>query len=393
MIKSNTWHYLVHPFDVLFFRKNKPFDFGDWYSEGFFPPLPSTFQGFIRTSILMKHHQLQGGRLSPDAAKLVGDDQQFPLDISGPFLFTVQQKNWYFPTPRDVVVDRNGGTTITGGRQIRLSPDSIACDLGSLHYPDEKEKAEYLWYSGAFLSDDQINQYRKQGTFSWNNCNPVYHEEEHYGIQLKKNKSIEEHRFYLTPYKRLGKEVAFYFKLESEKSYLDLTGQYSRLGSEGRGAIIEKTDQQLNLTLDDSFYEELAQSKKCKFIFLQPAILPPEFLPFQEAGHAESLSFKPINWNGLQLKPIYATMGERLKIGGISFIRITTNPHNSKTNYGLKPMVNALPAGSVFYFHIENADNIQNLAETLQQLDGGKVPFENYHKMGYNQFVLGKISD
>jgi len=379
------YQYLVEPFDVLFFRNNKAFDFGDWYSEGFFPPMPSTFQGFVRTSILLRYNLISNGKVNyKQAEKLIGDHKEFPLDLRGPFLLnTASNRHFYFVTPKDIVKEKeNNGHH---ARQIRLSDQPIGSDLGTLYYAAESGKYRLLHFEQPFIDGEAFAAYRRTGSFCVNEDKAVF-TEEHYGIALKDNKQVEEHRFYLTPYQRLNQQVALYFELKSHQEIKDLNNQYSRLGSEGRGAVIQATDQRLNLKMPENFYEELAQAGRFKMIFLQPGILPEDLNIFDIQGN--------ITIGNLNLKLLYAAMDYNLKISGVDFKQTSTNPAGHKNlkkdNYRLKPMVNALPACSVFYFGILNNDQ-QETARRLKELDDSKIPNGNYSAMGYNHIVLGKI--
>jgi len=386
------YQYLVEPFDVLFFRNNKAFDFGDWYSEGFFPPLPSTFQGFVRTSILLLHKFLTNGKVKWRRAKnLIGDENEFPLDLRGPFLCaTTAAQHFYFVTPRDLIKEK--GKNGHCGRQIRLSENPISTDIGDLYFAAEAGKPRFLTFEQSFINSEEFNAYRTKGSFCIDSRDVVL-SEEHYGIALKPDKQVEEHHFYVTPYQRLNQNVALYFQLKSNEKIKNLTHQYSRLGSEGRGAVIRDTDHGLSLKMSDSFYLELAREKKFKLIFLQPGILPDDFKLFKVRNGITVMNSVIIADSELQV--LYAAMDGKLKISGVDYKNKSKNPsgHKSqnKENYQLKPMMNAIPAGSVFYFQILNNTNEDKTAEKLKELDDSKIGNSNYSRMGYNHIVLGKI--
>ncbi|MFQ5751223.1 MAG: type III-B CRISPR module-associated Cmr3 family protein [bacterium] len=381
---KNIYHYLADPFDVLYFRNNKAFDFGEWYSEGIFPPLPSTFQGFVRTSMLLRNGWLNKGHVDWEKAKsIIGDDNDFPFEIIGPYLFA-SESHCHFLSPRDIILE---DSDVKRARQIKLSPSPVKTDLAALYYPQEKEKADYLCYDGGVISTNDLTEYRRFGSFCYHNKS-LSQIEEHYGIQLQENKSVEEHRFYLTPYQRLSQNVSLYFQIRHSEELKDLSNQTGRLGSEGRGAVIQATDHALNLKLDDSFYKDLAKDKKFKLILLQPSIFKENWLPFpkcENEGDAWVLEYE-----GLKLKLLYAQTDTSLKISGMNFKDKQSNS-NGETRYGLKPMVNAVPAGSVYYFEILNDSNTNDLHEILRNLDDSKIPCGSYSNMGYNHVVIGKI--
>ena len=390
---KKAYHYLVAPFDVLFFRNNRAFDFGEWYSEGLFPPLPSTFQGFVRTSILLKNGLIDpNGDLKSNATSVVGDNKNFPFELQGPYLLFTKSGHHFFITPADIVLGTENNCPIA--RQIQLSPSAIQTDIGLLNYADEPYKIAYLHYSNIFISMKNFENYRRYGKFIPRETE-IVKTEEHFGIRLEpKTKTAAEHHFYLTPFKRLMSNVFFYFSISSEnhtKFIGNLAGQYGRLGSEGRGVVIQNSDKELNLRLDDEFYQQLANEKKFKIILLQPGIFPDGWLPFRKVSHSDSQDIIMEHEN-IQLKLMYVSMPQNFfKISGMNFRSAKTNK-----GYSLKPMVNAVPPGTVYYFEVINCDDTASLMEFFKKLDGAKIriqgdPNDIYVKMGYNQVVLGKI--
>lgn len=397
MNKKKVQHYLVKPFDVLFFRNNRAFDFGEWYSEGIFPPLPSTFQGFVRTSILRKMNLFDtAGKINWDEAKeIIGDDKDFPFDLRGPFLFS-ESDEWFFPAPRDLLLDETNGEA----RQTRISSKMIQTDIGSFCFSRDSQKSYYLCFDDETVPLRKFNEYRRFGKYCYQPVKPVA-TEEHFGIKLqyeninnnRKTKKAHDHHFYLTPYKRLSENAAFYFSLQHNIKNLDLNGQHGRLGSEARGAVVESCSQQLHLKLEDSFYRELAEQMQFKLILLQPGIFKTNWLPFERKTDDKNKENIQLTYNGLSLQLIFVQTDQKLKISGMNF-KVHNKESGNDFQYNLKAMLNAVPAGAVYYFKIL-ADHIdkEHIAETLGKLDDSKLQSgnEKYPKMGYNHVVLGKI--
>lgn len=82
--------FVIHPFDVLFFRDSKPFNIGGTASS-IFPPFPHTFAGAI-SSIIYQHKQVS----RPEVLK----------DVYGPFLYNEKENKTYFPKPADIYGER-----------------------------------------------------------------------------------------------------------------------------------------------------------------------------------------------------------------------------------------------------------------------------------------------
>ena len=388
--------YLVKPFDVLFFRDNKAFDFGEWYSEGIFPPYPSTFQGLVRTSILAKNNLIDnnGKLISEQKAKnLVGDDSIFPFEIEGPFI--CDGEKIFLPTPKDIVKD-NGNSW----KQITISKGKIQSDLRiPLHFSDEKVKIKHLFYQNDVISLQELKNYRLKGRIQQNRDRQPFKIEDHVGIKLdldqpNPKKKTQEHYFYLTPFIRMQKDAGFYFTISSQNNNddkINLNRLHGRLGSEGRGVVFEENNKILSsLKLENNFYNNLANDKKFKLILLTPGIFENGWLPFMWNNDSLYVNF---NNNTIELNLLFATNNMPLRISGYSQLKQKQEgfDNNKKRGKAVKPQVLAVPAGSVYYFEIAKESDEEILKEWLISLDGSKIENGIYSAMGYNQIVLGKI--
>ena len=327
-----------------------------------------------------------GNLREKDAKKLVGDDERMNLEIEGPYLF--HETHFFMPTPFDVCpVDENNSAA-----QISLSTEPLDSDLGfPLHFAQFQKKAQYLHWEQPFCSLEELNQFRTTGKMKKDEIS-IYVNENHIGIQLDynnfSNKQTRESRFYMTPYNRFLEKTRFYFDLTAANNEIDLNNIYNKLGSEGRGAICETTKSQLQLKLTDDFYDKIIKDEEFKLILLQPGLFENGWLPFPEKDKQDG--FKTLEYKGLQLRLIYARTVSTKKISGMSLRQQKNN--QGDLNFGLKPMLNAVPAGSVYYFKILNSES--KMAEILKDLDGTKIPLSDnkYLQMGFNQAVIGRIS-
>ncbi|HOX84352.1 MAG TPA: type III-B CRISPR module-associated protein Cmr3 [bacterium] len=400
-------NYIAYPFDVLYFRGNKSFDIGEWYSEGIFPPYPSTFQGFVRTCIAKK-----AGFIGTDGKiieqkrnvmqSLVGDDTIFPFDLHGPFI--VKSGQFFLPVPKDVLAIKNNSSCENHKQtidpfvyqQIELSDKTIKTDLGWLHFPNAKRKLYYADNIHNFISLETLDVYRKHSEYIEFSESPIF-TEEHIGIQLEERKNgvfskqTREGHFYLTPYQRLADDAGLFFSVSDDNC--DPQDCYSRLGSESRGAYVKKTDMDLQLKMDDDFYNEIVKHACFKLILLQPGIFRHGWLPFAVEQTNERIILSDSN---VKLQLLYARTGGRCRIGGVS-MRKQTIDDREKRGDGLKPMLNTVPAGSVYYLKIIEPG--KDIESWLKQLDGNKLTgpesqnksYEKYFKMGFNQAIIGKI--
>ncbi len=385
--------FLAKPFDVLFFRDNKAFDFGEWYSEGIFPPYPSTFQGLIRTNILMQNKMIDNqGKLKNhnEAEKLVGNDLQFPFEIEGPFVSYDNQL--YFPTPKDIIQVNK-----TKAKQSQLSSVTMQSDVGlDLFYSDHSVKEKFLHFSQSLLCMDLFNEYRRNGEIKDISREGPYEFEQRVGIKLDLDcippqKKNEEGHYYMTHFIRMHHNGSLFFSISGNGQF-DFHNQYGRLGSEGRGVYFEKTGNLLSkIKLENKFYEELAKNRKFKIILLTHGIFKYGWLPFKKADN--NIIEADFADKKILLKLIFAANDMPLRISGYSQLKQKKAGYGKAgRGYAVKKQVIAVPAGSVFYFDIPS-QNIDEaiLADWLKALDVSKIENGKYSSMGYNQIAIGKI--
>lgn len=401
--------YIAKPFDVLYFRGNKSFDKGEWYSEGIFPPYPSTFQGLLRFIILKDLEMIKINGCLTDkylAVEKVGDDENFPFDIIGPYL--CNNDTFFFPTPFDTyIIEKNDKTEIA---PIEISKSAIMTDMGfKFHYPvASHNKIKWAYYNYSYSTREEYAQYLKNITFEPSDYNPV-EKEEHIGIELERPKNVssdknlsknivftkktQEPNFYLTPYNRLNKDVGLYFEIKNglaEK--VTWCSHIGKLGSEGRGVFFEKASKSLDMNKDDLFYSSLVEKKRFKLILLQPGVFKNGWIPFNYSKTEDD--YITLTYEGLKLRLYYARTTKQLHIGGMSMRKMILKDEKN-AGAGLKPMINAVPAGAVYYFEIMSPlptlVEKQNAINILRKLNNSKIQNKPYSDMGFNHVILGQI--
>ncbi len=408
--------YIAKPFDVLFFRNNKPFSAGEWFTEGIFPPYPSTFQGLIRTAILAHNdHIKDNGQLKNaiDSKNLVGDNCEFPFNIKGPYLHGAYDdkghEDLFLPTPKDIVIPK--GDNIDRAWQMGRELDASLKTDAPLRYTSEKPKDNFLHYAKELIRKDSLKEYLRTGELSI--CHLEYdipcEEERHHGIALshEETRTTREGQFYLTPYNRLHPEAGFAFSIETthenkpEDADFNLNGLWGRLGSEARGVAIETAD--IDFCMKDKCkYTEIAKMGLFKIVLLTPGIFPDGWRPFGD-GQISLLSDMNVDNTGLELKLITAINESPLSISGYSMVARSPNGRTIP----LKKQIRANPPGSVYYYKIEGYDKEdidarEKVAQWLESIDDTKLKFSNstretshinnyYAKMGFNHIAIGIV--
>ncbi|GAB4541021.1 MAG: hypothetical protein Fur0020_10370 [Thermodesulfovibrionia bacterium] len=382
--------YIVRPYDVLFFRGNKSFHFGQWYTEGVFPPYPSTFQGFIRSKILQDNGLIgPSGELKNDekAKCLIGDDKDIRISIIGPYLIDTENNHIYFKTPSDLLRDAKGCDTCHS--TFPSGDEPLESDLRfNLFCPDIPHGKLNNLYPPEYISLDNLITYRTNlKDIKIQSFKPLFTEDRVViGIdeeKLKgKDRTVQTGRFCVTPYNRLKEGIGFYCNVDK-----DIKEGSLKFGSESHLVHIERLDS-INLIEEklkesrDTLIQGILKSKTFRMVLLQHGIFENGWLPFSFTEGDNKLI---ATVNGLRIELIFAFIKAPIKISGYSILRNRTHTQGSII---LKPMVNAVPVGSVYMFRIIDGCNEDNIRQFVQAYDNKKIGYNSYSSMGYNHVIL-----
>ncbi|ODS41416.1 MAG: hypothetical protein A7315_06310 [Candidatus Altiarchaeales archaeon WOR_SM1_79] len=382
--------YCIKPYDVLFFRGNKSFYFGEWYSEGVFPPLPSTFQGFIRHKVLVDNN------ISPDDKEIkqhkIGDDDTMPMEITGPYLRDEEGKI-YFQSPKDIFRGENKKYYSAMPAETPLQSD-----LGfSLYCPDlpkegKLEKHKPLEY----ISLKEMIDYRTKLTDIEIQNKEIVGTEDRVliGLDFEKlkggNRVVKEGRFNVAAYNRLKNDYGFYCNVKLSDDLKILNGSL-KFGSESHIVYVEELKEGNYLEEElkknrEELKDQIIKTKTLKIILLQPAIFENGWLPFD---YEDKDNKKTCYVDGLQLELLFAFMDAPIKISGYSFYKNTKKSNTQQKDIRLKPIRNAVPAGSVYVFRINGDASDEQIKSFIDKFDNKKIENAPYSLMGFNHVIVG----
>jgi len=379
--------YLITPYDVLFFRGNKSFDFGQWHTEGVFPPYPSTFQGFVRNKMLVDAGLIDYSGKIQDKAQalaLIGDDASLKVSITGPFLMDCSNNEIYFPTPADLYRKKEDESPCRSAgpadnRWLESDLDySLACGMLPEKKPEKVMPPQYISLS-------TLSEYRKRIDNITVAPADLTTEENRVGIMLNRDyvskgqKSVQSERFYVTPYQRMKHHAGLFCHTDKP-----LKNGPLKLGSESHlvGVAALTTENKLEDKLAETRENLVAgiiASKTLRIVLLHPGIFPGGWLPFPERVEKGILLMET---DDLLLQLICAYTGAPLRISGYSFEK---NRNGGAVT--LKPLINAVPAGAVYMLRIINGTDEQ-IKAFIHKYDNRKIPVQTYSAMGFNHVIL-----
>jgi len=326
----------IKPLDTLFFRDGRPFSWGEeTWAEGLFPPFPSTIRGALR-SLWFSLHLADFRKASQE------DDPTKGITVKATFL--KKGKSFYFPIPLDVLAkkaERKGGLIKAKLVEVMDKKDFIFSGP-SLSFPKSPfEKGENV---EGFIELNELLGYLKGGA-------EVNVREEKFFVMPEAKIGIARDRFTRTSQEgklyrlsmlRLEEDVSLIADVAMPERDLPQSGLI-KLGGEGKVVQYQKINSEVIneiLSIKDDLITRIEKNKKFKILFITPAIFKKGWLP----NWVDQSSFHG-KYRGIQLKLLAAMVGRPVFVGG--FDMRENEP---------KEMYRGIPAGSVYYFEVEEAD-------------------------------------
>lgn len=360
--------YKIKPKDTLFFRTGRPFSMGDeTWSDIVFPPHPSTFYGALRSFIIFNREGLKAFKEGKYIEDIGSPESRGGMRIYGPLLY--DDNSLYFPVPLDLIELKKEKDKKLIPLELTDTPDVFISN-----YPFEK----ILVYKGnldvdepkGFLDDPSLKNYllgEKEKLLGREICK-FYEIESKIGIAREKDTlTSKEGYLYRIPLIRLKEDVSFVIEVKNVKD-MPREGLF-QLGGEGKSALLKEVNNSLlddlkniNLSLEDRYF---------KLYLATPSIFNNGFLP--SWIDKESLEGEK---DGIKVKLVAAALGKPIKIGGWDL-----------ANQKPKPMYNAVPAGSVYYFRVINNCSLEKIKESFHFKNISDINPEE----GFGLSLVGKV--
>jgi CRISPR-associated protein Cmr3 len=389
---------MIKPEDTIFFRDGKPFEMGvDNFSHFVFPPFPPTFYGALRTAIISSNATIENflkGEIDKSLKDIVGDKANpGSLEIKGPFLFHIDYrtefKSVFIPLPYDLLEYKNYSENET--TFVKIVPDNSSYLYSNLKYKitpaRPREETEAKEPEEKYINiRDLMREYFLEDTFNGEDIfskarskTEIFEIERKVGIKLDKStKSAEENYLYSASHIRLKEGFGFLIEVNIDNELLPKEG-YLRIGGETRVAEFKEIDFNLSSITKDivNNLPKLNGDFLLEFILLTPAVFKngwfPDFLSQNEEGFLKG----KLGEIDLTLKS--AVLGKPLYIGGFDLAK----------GYP-KEMKKAVPAGSVYYFKVENVFDSDKVSAFIGEHNFSSIETEPlYKKQGFGITLIG----
>ena len=360
----------ISPFDTLFFRDGKPFTMSEnSWADGIFPPPPSVIYGALRAAYFSQH---------PEELKNVNTDEDPTRSLKIIKILYKNKDGLIFPAPLDILNVKK--KNIDGPDEIVVFnkfssglKDAVTSSPFMPLISDPEKNVENS--SGGFVSEFFLMDYFENKIDL--NCNPIIEqssfcsEEPKIGIKRSlQTRTVENGMLYRIGMKRV-RDFSIIVSFSGIKPPLSDEGVL-KLGGEGKTAYY-----------DNKFsYKEILDIKEeisdFFIYFSTPAVFKKGWIP---DGIKEDFTTEI---DGKKVTLVNAVIGKPELLGGFNMKSGTKN--GKKIEKGPKPMKKAVPAGSIYYFSIENKEKM-----SVEKITNGfEKKFESeYSDQGYTQFYVG----
>jgi CRISPR-associated protein Cmr3 len=383
--------FFIRPFDTLFFRDARPFAAGeDNVALGHFPPAPSVTYGAIRTASLI-HANVDLTEFKQDKAGNVpaaaGSKSDLgTLYLGGPIPARRQDGalKLLLPSPLNLVYkeaspDHDLDFLLPGaassGTNLRL-PLNLCLAQEKVAYTDRYLSLDQALALLAGIIPKTLKDLTKQEDF-WKSDHRV-------GIARTKARTAEEGMLYSSRHIQIDNHPqntdqagGLVVKVLDGENDLPLKS-IIQLGGEGRFCELEE----ISLTQPTEFQlkriaEKISETQRFFLWLISPAI-------FSHIEFAYIPGFIDTNTlagelDGQMVKLIACQVGRAVGIGGWNIADNTS-----------KPMLRAVPAGSIYFFEFSNKEpeSIEQFVEKwLLRPITGQMP--NYERQGFGTILTG----
>jgi len=372
----------ITPLDTVFFRDGKPFSWGEeTWAEGIFPPYPSTIYGALRAMWFSENiHEFSKANTEKDKTAKI-EIKHICINFSG-YL--------YFPLPLDLVKEKD---TTKGDIQevfslelfnfAKVGISNLKLPLYALSNKDEVESCE--GFIDAFSLKEYLEGEREN--FDIYIKNAFLDHEPKIGIGRNSlTHTTEEGKLYRVNMIRLKSQVSFVTEIETSGVSFPKR-HFLKLGAEGKCCLFEQDEQRYEElkeleNLSTKIVHTIEKTRKFKLYLATPAIFKNGWLP--SWIDRESLKGE---YEGINLQLISACIGKCVCIGG--FEMKGKDKVREKIRPQPKKMFRAVPAGSVYYFEIENPtkENVTKIIESFHY----KNISEERKKEGFGFSLVGIV--
>jgi len=403
----------IKPLDVLLFRTSKPFGAGESYrAESIFPPTSIPFIGAIRSRAICHLMDMQPGSDAeywqydekinnnlpyPIIDEIGTPDDLGPLSFEGPYLS--MENTICLTLPKDLMKSTNESSEFlsclvpanSSWPVISSTPGSFKSNLDMILEVSKpnSEACESGYLTGTNLSNYLLSDLTNDVVYQESLC-----ETEHrLGIALNSDRSTQTGLIYNVMFNRLNEKACFWIKLTSQhKNEAQLLPEkgFLSLGGESRAAYFETLQdsqvpapltQDSKTDINEKLLQAMIGKDKFKLYLISPALFDKGWLP----DNIDSTTYEWQLLPGCTIKLKAAAVGKFISISGWNLV--SQMP---------RPMLRAVPPGSVYYFQSSSPFTEKDAHELLEKFhfktmmtNTPRIQSDFYRSAGFGLAAVG----
>ena len=352
--------------DTFFFRDGRPFTKGD-QSEGYsiFPPMPSTILGALRTAYIAEHGDLSSFYDGKMEQSIGTPGSLGSMCLKGAFLADTEFRI-YYPIPLDLVVKKEDTDKKLYVLEVGTESSNLSSNASLPHLLKWSDAEDVESETNGRLEDIDMTEYLLAGQteFVFRSLEDFIRDEPKIGIERDYNTSAsKDNMLYRINMSRFQSQ---FLNPNEQKALSDLglvvdyqcdkklpANGLLKLGGEGKSFTYKQSCHNPDpLAINgniEALKKSIRSSRVFKLYFATPAIFDQGWLPKwidKETHKAE--------YSSLSFELITAAVGKPIAIGG----------WDMKKNIP-KPTRQAVPAGSVYYFKVSDANCVDTIFDTF----------------------------
>lgn len=373
---------IITPQESFFFKDARPFDKGNGWATGIFPPLPSTIYGALRSAAISQKSNISDfySDRDIDIREEIGTVKKNGTLSIRSQVIEYKEMNFYITSPADIL-ENESGSTLTLLHPLLPNNSEIITDIDLKLFKAanrEFSKPQFPWISKYVLIEYLLG---KENISSTSASLFVY--EPKTGIQKNGRRgTAQEHMLYVQNMLRMNNGVCFSVDVENCSS-LEEKG-ILKLGHDGRVFSYQCLDEGNFDYIDDTVKQQIkskiAGSGYFKLVFTSPALLANGWLP--GGAVKEKGGYKWHVNDRLTIIIESVVIDRAVRIGGWKL--------NKKGRGKPKAMYKALPPGTVYYCRFSEG-GVDELFDTFFDKNFSDID-DSIAKQGFGHMLVASIN-
>jgi len=331
----------LRPLDVLYLRGNRLFGGPGDHGESLMPPWPSVFAGAVYSHAMAVENRISEASESEKGPEII---KEMYGDTLIHWIGLAKKEQVCFPLPSDLVIFQENDSVTT----VTMKPEKKGLFAGCItghpvelpEIPLIRTKEQKKPSTGYWITAEGLQKHLRGDSVSQSDLVPtssLWLTDPRLGIALNTmTRTAEESRIYTTEAVALAEDTAFVCLFSHEKGELPNSG-ICRFGGDGRGTEVSEYKSPPQIGRPECGW------KRFRMILSTPCPSDDGWIPPRVKREGDDYYY--LKLNGLRARLMSASVNRYEVISGWDLAKKCP-----------KDAVRVIPAGSVYWFEVEQGD-------------------------------------